>query len=74
MSTRKSRPLTKAEITRFQKVLEIQRKAILGNNDKVLRNDFSIHQDDLMDEADLARLWSGFATVFMVNAHLAEKK
>lgn len=50
---RSKKGLTKTEITRFQKQLEAQRKNILFT-DKVMRADFSISQEDLMDEADLA--------------------
>lgn len=50
---KKAKGLSKPEITRFQKLLEAQRKNILFS-DKVMRADFSISQEDLMDEADLA--------------------
>jgi DnaK suppressor protein len=49
----KKKGLNKTEISRFQKLLDAQRKNILFS-DKVMRADFSISQEDLMDEADLA--------------------
>ena len=46
--------LTKSEVVKFKKVLEAQRQNLFFNSDKVMRGDFSISQDDRLDEADLA--------------------
>jgi DnaK suppressor protein len=52
---RKLRPLTKAEVGKFHKLLDEQRKMIMSaNKDKVAREQFHVSQEDLMDEADLA--------------------
>ncbi len=53
MASKKLHGLTKTEITKLEKLLVEQRKNILFN-DKVVRSDFHIQQEDLMDEADLA--------------------
>lgn len=53
MATKKLHGLSKTEITRFEKLLLEQRKNIIYN-DKVMRPDLHIQQEDLADEADLA--------------------
>jgi len=49
----KKRGLSKTEINKYRKKLDQERLYIL-NKGKVLRADFHIQTDDLMDEADLA--------------------
>jgi len=46
--------LTKRDLTKFRKLLEAKRKAVLENAQKTLTEDMTLDPNDLPDEMDLA--------------------